>query len=654
MKDNKKNQIMFYVLLFVFIIGVLLVAYYQLKISDKTYSLGYSQTKFDREVKKNFNIDENLTNISKKFVAKKNNLEKIRIKFSLNKEENFKINVKLLDLTNNLEIFNKEITKSDLIDGNIYFLKFDAQKNSKNKMYLISIDVLEKNNSNVSISYIEKNLNDKDTITTMNNQKINNTLEINEYYQNYEKQKIFNIVAFVSTIIAIVLSIFIFLNKNMNEEKAFLFTVPIMCIMFLIIMPMFKSHDEQRHWLRAYEVSEGNIFSQVNDNKVESFLPKNVIDPLNTYWRDITYEKIGKAKDISLDDDNREYTDMSYVAVYSPIQYIPQAIGIGVSRIFTDNILIMAYSARLANLLFSMIIMFLAIKITPILKKAFLLLSMLPLSVEAFSSMSPDAITISIAFLFIAYIFKLIHEKDKKINKKDIAVVVLISMVIALCKIVYIPLVGLLLLLPKDKFNSNKRKWLFIVFVILMSVVMNITWLAVANQYLSLSSEGVSGGQILNILTHPIEYIKIFLYSLNVNGQRYLTSLFGGELGWNEFSLYFFVPYIYCALFLFVSITEKKENNIEIWKKIIILLIVLTIFALIFTSLYVQWTKPEDVSIKGVQGRYFIPFMPLVAILLSELKINNNYKEKNIIKTIAITGIVLQIYILLSIVINHL
>ena len=268
MKDNKKNQIMFYVLLFVFIIGVLLVAYYQLKISDKTYSLGYSQTKFDREVKKNFNIDENLTNISKKFVAKKNNLEKIRIKFSLNKEENFKINVKLLDLTNNLEIFNKEITKSDLIDGNIYFLKFDAQKNSKNKMYLISIDVLEKNNSNVSISYIEKNLNDKDTITTMNNQKINNTLEINEYYQNYEKQKIFNIVAFVSTIIAIVLSIFIFLNKNMNEEKAFLFIVPIMCIMFLIIMPMFKSHDEQRHWLRAYEVSEGNIFSQVNDNKV--------------------------------------------------------------------------------------------------------------------------------------------------------------------------------------------------------------------------------------------------------------------------------------------------------------------------------------------------------------------------------------------------
>ena len=289
MKDNKKNQIMFYVLLFVFIIGVLLVAYYQLKISDKTYSLGYSQTKFDREVKKNFNIDENLTNISKKFVAKKNNLEKIRIKFSLNKEENFKINVKLLDLTNNLEIFNKEITKSDLIDGNIYFLKFDAQKNSKNKMYLISIDVLEKNNSNVSISYIEKNLNDKDTITTMNNQKINNTLEINEYYQNYEKQKIFNIVAFVSTIIAIVLSIFIFLNKNMNEEKAFLFIVPIMCIMFLIIMPMFKSHDEQRHWLRAYEVSEGNIFSQVNDNKVESFLPKNVIDPFNKYWRDITY-----------------------------------------------------------------------------------------------------------------------------------------------------------------------------------------------------------------------------------------------------------------------------------------------------------------------------------------------------------------------------
>ena len=57
-------------------------------------------------------------------------------------------------------------------------------------------------------------------------------------------------------------------------------------------------------------------------------------------------ESFHKAIDYVRQYDNREYTDMSYVAVYSPIQYIPQAIGIGVSRIFTDNILIMAYFSK--------------------------------------------------------------------------------------------------------------------------------------------------------------------------------------------------------------------------------------------------------------------------------------------------------------------
>lgn len=650
---SKKKIILFNVILVIGIAVLLLISYYQLKISDKTYSLEYRQEIFERKEKLELNNLKDGTNINKKFVAPRNNLEKIRVKFSGSVGNNVNIEIKLINLTDNLEIANKTIKISDLKENDTFFLEFNQQENSKNKTYAINIDFVENEDSKVTISYIEENLNNN-SFTSVNGEEINGTLEINEYYLNSSKQKLFNLVAIITSLVTIIITTLIFLKKDINVEKAFLYIIPIMCAMFLVIMPMFKSHDEQRHWLRAYEVSEGHFFTQIHDNKVESYLPKNVADPLNTYWRDITYESIKDSINVSLKADEKEYTDMSYVAVYSPIQYIPQAIGIAVTRIFTDNVLVMAYSARVTNLLFALIIMYLAIKTTPVGKKAFLLLSMLPLTIEAFSSMSPDAMTISIAFLFIAYIFKLIYEKDKKVNKKDIAIIITLSIIIALCKIVYIPLVGLLILLPKEKFKSSKRKFITVILIILIAIALNLTWLLTANQYLSLSSDGVSGGQISYILKNPIEYVKIFLYSLNVNGQRYLTSLFGGELGWNEFSLYFFVPYIYCALFIFVAVTDKTKEKLEISKKIIILLIVLAIFALIFTSLYVQWTSPGDTNIKGVQGRYFIPFMPLVAILLSNIKITTKYKETNIIKTISITGMILQIYVILSIVINHL
>ena len=89
--------------------------------------------------------------------------------------------------------------------------------------------------------------------------------------------------------------------------------------------------------------------------------------------------------------------------------------------------------------------------------------------------------------------------------------------------------------------------------------------------------------------------------------------------------------------------------------KIIITLVILAIIALIFTSLYVQWTTVGSKSILGIQGRYFIPILPLAAILIgSVIKVENKYKDENIIKTIAITGIIIQIIVIAQIIITHL
>ena len=46
----------------------------------------------------------------------------------------------------------------------------------------------------------------------------------------------------------------------------------------------------------------------------------------------------------------------------------------------------------------------------------------------------------------------------KDINKKDIAVLITMTLIVSLCKIVYVPLALLLFVLPKEKFSSLKSK----------------------------------------------------------------------------------------------------------------------------------------------------------------------------------------------------
>ena len=58
-------------------------------------------------------------------------------------------------------------------------------------------------------------------------------------------------------------------------------------------------------------------------------------------------------------------------------------------------------------------------------------------------------------------------------------------------------------------------------------------------------------------------------------------------------------------------------------------------------------------TISGVQGRYFIPILLLVGLLLGNLKIHSDYDEKNKMKLYGITTLVLQLYIMLAIVIVH-
>ena len=110
------------------------------------------------------------------------------------------------------------------------------------------------------------------------------------------------------------------------------------------------------------------------------------------------------------------------------------------------------------------------------------------------------------------------------------------------------------------------------------------------------------------------------------------------------------------AIYLFVAISDKDlKNKFKPYQLVWITLVTIAVIGLIFTSLYVQWTTVGKESISGVQGRYFLPILPLVMLLIgSVLKIQTTYKTENINKFVAISTLILQIYTISQIIIVHL
>ena len=211
-------------------------------------------------------------------------------------------------------------------------------------------------------------------------------------------------------------------------------------------------------------------------------------------------------------------------------------------------------------------------------------------------------------------------------------------------------------IIPKEKFK-NEKKIKNIIIIGLIAVILNFIWLMIAGMYLSHFREGDSSLQVISILMHPIKYLQNCLYTLNLNGQKYIYSMFGGELGWGEFTqLYAIVPYTIALIFVWITITDQTiKDKFKLYQKVWIALTFIAIIGLIFTSLYVQWTTLGSDSILGIQGRYFIPILPLIALLIgSNLKVKTDYNEVTTCKNIASIGVVLQIWTLLALVICHL
>lgn len=662
LEELKKNW-KFYTIMTVSIILIILLMTYMVNISDKLYK------KIDYKIGDSYveDIDTDTT-ITQKFIAEYNNLEKLYIEFEPFKDSSNvggDVLIGVRDEDGNI-IKEEKITRNYIRENTTYKLKFKKQKLSQGKEYELYIKFVdhEKYDKFYTVKYSKENKIENYKLL-INGVEEEGTISFAQLYSNNKKVYAYILTNIIMIFAVMSISIYIFKGKNIKEENIFLLTVPVICLMFMATMPTFKNHDELYHWIRTYEVSTGVLATKVEDGVQGTKMPEAITAIMKSNWETTTYSDVNYALGIEMDKDNTYTIDSKTAAVYAFVQYIPQAIGALVARVFTSKPLIMAYAGRLFNIIFAMFVLYKAIKLMPFGKKIFLIISYIPIVIEGFSSLSPDAMTTSISFLYIAYILNLAFDEKKIVGLKQKIFLTLLSIIVALCKIVYLPLVLLLFLIPKEKFcNTGKedkspitKKILNIMLIAGIAVVINLLWLGFSSRYLLNLRDGDSKYQVLLLFKNPIMYIQELIYTFNLYGNNYLTGMLGESLGWGELiRLNFIVPSVLFVLLIIELVTDETlRNKFSGWQKFVIFITFLIIFGLIFTSLYVQWTTIGSESILGVQGRYFIPILPLLMLLIgNDIKIKSGYNDKSVLKAVAITGLLINIIVILTIIINHL
>ena len=414
------------------------------------------------------------------------------------------------------------------------------------------------------------------------------------------------------------------LNNRVSPEWFFLIIYISLEIMYLTVIPLSSTPDETEHWLRAYGISQGDFVPETNDaGEGGSYVPSNI-----TYMWNRSGSRIKDMKDNLMMEasPDREFLTYSNTALYSPLTYAPQTIGIGLARLICNKPYLWAYAGRVTNMLTVGLIIFAAIRISPIGKNIIATLTLLPINMYESASLSGGAFTYAVTVLLISYVLWLRYRKQGEMTKKEKLLLYLLLLFTASCKIVYVPFVLMAFAVPPEKLGDRKQYRFHIACAAIMILLASLGWMSISRRYLIEYKPGVDSiAQMKFVLMHPFNYVQTIINTVMYSGEWIIKTFFAASLGYFNVGTNLLMMMISAVNLIYICVTDKlvirtaeKEGNNKHILPVMLLVSSLISALLVFTSEYVQWTPYQDKSVDGLQGRYFLPVLLPMLILIKE------------------------------------
>ncbi len=457
------------------------------------------------------------------------------------------------------------------------------------------------------------------------------------------------------------------LNINNRPEFVFLFLGLVLGLSYLFITPPFQVPDEPNHFFRAYQTSEGTFLAEKTDNRVGGLLPASLQKVATAYRKVTGGDKVTNdpslviVKKTLLNKNEREFIDFNNTALYSPVCYLPQAAGILLFRVLDLPVIYLLYASRIFALLAWIALIFFAIRLIPTGKWLFCALALLPMSLFINSSASADVMTNGVAFLFIATVLNSALS-DKKMDRNRFLFICILVFLIPLLKTIYVTLIPLLFIIPRRNLGSWPRYIMLFASWALITLVPFVYWSnEVRAKYLSYENynkdyrdkvalfEHVDADkQLAFIKKHNVVAVRVVRRS-TFRLIKYHVPAYIASLGWIDVNPpRWFCYLLYGCILLIAMLEHNVAARITCGRKVVLIMVFFVTLSALFITMFLTWVGPGPQVVKFIQGRYLIPFYPLLLLSLNSFIRNRSQYLPLLVTGTSVIGSACCIYMLIA------
>jgi len=427
-------------------------------------------------------------------------------------------------------------------------------------------------------------------------------------------------------------------------------------LFFIALNPPFGGGDEYFHYQRTAEVAYLHFLDK------ESDAPAGVVAFIDRGYAAISggpysRKEYAELAAIPLDAEHRGTLTAGIFTLHHPVAFLPQAIAFRLGAAVGARPLVLLYVARLAGLIGWLALTWLAIRRLPSHRFALTALAILPTSLFFSSFVNADPVTMGVAFLFIAEMFHAI-DTEQPVSGIDIVKLAVLGLAAASTKGAYAPLALLALAIPAPRFESAKRRWISISAIVLPSLAAGLGWMWLVKtsffagaRYETWGGRAFPDGQAAFVIEHPIAFMRI-LFDTILTTPFIPRAAVGAIAEMGHMSIHLpAIAYLVLSLPLAGAITLDPTAprvpypwRVRAWGAAVFA----GCFTLTMALLYIQWTGYQAPIIRGFQGRYLLPILPLLFPLVRPVKWATPRRARACVILLALIGLPLALWALVA------
>ena len=411
-------------------------------------------------------------------------------------------------------------------------------------------------------------------------------------------------------------------------------------IVLSILIPIAQVPDESYHIRHTlYAIGGDRIYEELIGFEKEVGLSKIA---------GMSGEKVDILKYKDLLVTHLEYYNLNNIIEKDTLEILKrpgQTLGVLIAIFFKMSVFWIYFLGELGGLLVYIGICYCALKLLPDRKELMCMIMLLPISLQQGGSFSYDSFNNALSFLLVAYIMYL-NVKKESVELKDIVILLSIGLLLFYIKTIYAGLLLLFAVVPTNKYHIKIGKY-----------CIDKQWIK-ANRKKAIAGICIGGflavGLVLIIkyeyavllfqsFIYIGEIVRLIIRSFIEQGTMYIDTMVA-YFGWVDtpVSGWFVMAYVFVLIWLWWF--SDKENEIDknskinakskIIEKSVVLFTIVIMLSVIMLSM-LNWSfgiqAVSEVTpfynklkllntINGVQGRYFIPILPLILFISGKKK----------------------------------